>query len=612
MLKINLIDCYRNLCDDLRLDSSDKQYVLQRINSEGVGFVSSTLPALAKCVLHAIEIGNLYEAIQITNLTCIARKGRSLRYFRSLLGGIFDDSGVILPSPSAESLLRLRTLCEYAYKLSLPFSTTELKSFTDTFVRNDDCVGDGVDQAFVDEVRKSVEKNFSTFLADDPHTILSSFAPRPGPGTFSGAPKDWFLWKTKPSPSKFRNFIVGKFKGLLRSIGGKMPIPQHSDIISDCSELLFVPKDSRGPRTIVREPRDNLLFQMSFHDWFTSRVQYATFGRIQFVSQDINKSIARNASIDASYATLDLKNASDMVPNSVVKTIFRNIPSVMFFLKRFRTGSVLLPDGSVKVLKKLSGMGSGFTFPIMAFLCHTAISTTISKRCNISYATASRLVYVYGDDICVPTKYVSIAIESLRAVGLVVNVEKSYWRGPFRESCGGDYLAGIDVSPPRLRLSSSKVSAKGIHLFAGSKDAFIYELSQHCKELTIRGLTSLRDYYESIIERAIGPIPYCSNFEFSGVVRYRTDVEYIPDLSTGIYPTTKVYFYVPVKINHQLGEYHMNGRLLRGYNPLEFSQVVDTQNIALPRRGKLRRVSVSTYAMCTGVIPRDVREDLYS
>jgi len=55
-------------------------------------------------------------------------------------------------------------------------------------------------------------------------------------------------------------------------------------------------------------------------------------------------------------------------------------------------------------------------------------------------------VRVYGDDIIIPTDMVSEALRSLTAYGFVVNRHKSFWNGKFRESCGGDFYDGIDVS----------------------------------------------------------------------------------------------------------------------------------------------------------------------
>jgi len=60
-------------------------------------------------------------------------------------------------------------------------------------------------------------------------------------------------------------------------------------------------------------------------------------------------------------------------------------------------------------------------------------------------------VRIYGDDIIVPTEYVHAVIGNLEAFGLLVNRDKSFWTGKFRESCGKEYYDGFDVSVVKAR-----------------------------------------------------------------------------------------------------------------------------------------------------------------
>lgn len=58
---------------------------------------------------------------------------------------------------------------------------------------------------------------------------------------------------------------------------------------------------------------------------------------------------------------------------------------------------------------------------------------------------------VFGDDLIVRVEDVTRTVSVLEAVGLKVNRHKSFTEGPFRESCGGDYLLGADVVPLRVK-----------------------------------------------------------------------------------------------------------------------------------------------------------------
>jgi hypothetical protein len=121
---------------------------------------------------------------------------------------------------------------------------------------------------------------------------------------------------------------------------------------------------------------------------------------------------------------------------------------------RSRTADV--PGFGVIRLAKFASMGSALCFPLEAMVFLTIIVTAIA-RAGSRPVTRSLLrelrgkVRVYGDDIIVPVEYVRTVTEHLEAFGLKVNSDKSYGSGKFRESCGGDYYDGEDVTPVRLR-----------------------------------------------------------------------------------------------------------------------------------------------------------------
>jgi hypothetical protein len=60
-------------------------------------------------------------------------------------------------------------------------------------------------------------------------------------------------------------------------------------------------------------------------------------------------------------------------------------------------------------------------------------------------------VFVYGDDIVLPSKIAQAVTTALGMAGLMVNQSKSFVRGPFRESCGGEFVNTFDITPIRLR-----------------------------------------------------------------------------------------------------------------------------------------------------------------
>jgi hypothetical protein len=101
-------------------------------------------------------------------------------------------------------------------------------------------------------------------------------------------------------------------------------------------------------------------------------------------------------------------------------------------------------------------MGSALCFPIEAMVFTTIVflglQDAVARKLSAADISAYRgSVRVYGDDIIVPADSVTYVVRALEAFGLKVNTKKSFWTGRFRESCGGDYFGGREVTPVRLK-----------------------------------------------------------------------------------------------------------------------------------------------------------------
>lgn len=215
--------------------------------------------------------------------------------------------------------------------------------------------------------------------------------------------------------------------------------------------LSFVPKTFKASRCIVTEPVLNSFVQLGIGDYITERLRRA--GLDLSTQEQKNKNAARIGSLTGELATLDLSSASDTVSKGIVEHL---LPfDWVNFLSDFRTGSIRLPDGSVHFLNKFSSMGNGFTFPL-----ETLIFYSLAWACSGSDKDA---VCTYGDDIIVPTHAVALLKKVLLCAGFLLNVDKSFDEGPFRESCGGDYLKGIDIRPVYVKDRLSCADAFRLH-----------------------------------------------------------------------------------------------------------------------------------------------------
>jgi hypothetical protein len=172
---------------------------------------------------------------------------------------------------------------------------------------------------------------------------------------------------------------------------------------------------------------------------------HLTAGQINFTDQSINRELARSASMTGEYSTIDLSDASDRVSLRLVELVFPPVWVECF--KACRSDTTLLPDGTVVKLQKFAPMGSSCCFPVEALVFWACAEASTKYIPGFK----SRSVFVYGDDIIIRTEMFDAVIEGLTSVGLLVNENKSYRGGPFRESCGGDYHIGYDVTPVRLK-----------------------------------------------------------------------------------------------------------------------------------------------------------------
>lgn len=218
------------------------------------------------------------------------------------------------------------------------------------------------------------------------------------------------------------------------------------------SKLATVPKNEERNRTIAIEPLGNMCLQLAAGKYIE--------GALRRIGLDIrdqqpkNKEAARRGSLDGSLSTIDLSDASDMFNPSLVQLL---LPTDWYeLLMNLRSPSTTLPDGSELKLNMISTMGNGYTFPLMTLIL---LSLIYGVMCEHNRTRSLFInwdeVYVFGDDLIVPSDLFLPVCEAIEQAGLVVNRDKSFFQGPFRESCGGDFYRGYDVTPFYVRSLTS-------------------------------------------------------------------------------------------------------------------------------------------------------------
>jgi hypothetical protein len=204
--------------------------------------------------------------------------------------------------------------------------------------------------------------------------------------------------------------------------------------ITPYNRLEVVPKSYKTHRTIACEPEGNLFLQLAFDEYAKSRLR---FRGQDLRDQTKNQRLAKEGSITGKYATIDLSMASDCLSYNTVAWL---LPEPWFrYLSDCRSRFYHGAFGKGEYAK-FSSMGNGATFSLETLVF-----------CSCAYAVGSKEFSVYGDDIIIESELTDDLLRLLSFIGFKVNTEKSFWEGPFRESCGKDYWEGTLVTPQYLR-----------------------------------------------------------------------------------------------------------------------------------------------------------------
>jgi hypothetical protein len=219
-------------------------------------------------------------------------------------------------------------------------------------------------------------------------------------------------------------------------IEGFWPIICESDFaLTPGNKVAFVPKTTVTHRSIAIEPLMNIYAQLGLGSVMRRKLKRVG---IDLDDQTPNQRAAKVGSITDSLATIDLSSASDTVAKELVRLL---LPQGWFDVLDLTRSKIGFYEGKWLRYEKFSSMGNGYTFELET-LIFWGLMTAVCTELDIDTS-----VLVYGDDIVVPVAAYSLAEEVLTWCGFTLNKQKSFWQGPFRESCGKDYFNGVEVRP---------------------------------------------------------------------------------------------------------------------------------------------------------------------
>jgi len=339
-----------------------------------------------------------------------------------------------------------------------------------------------VDISFVDEWLDQEDKmhewQYDDRLLDDLNAIMREqfpgkapvdfFMPKNGPGATFEMPR--------PNPSfgtvsqlKYQHFtadsmlryVINKCCGPIESW---VPMQTLASGVPRTNRIIEVPKGLFKRRVISAEPASLAYFQQGVASMIRYAIdQSSVFSKyIDLRDQSKSQKMAQYGSIVGDLATIDLSMASDSVTWTLVKRVFRGTWLLPFLaatrsyhsvLKRREPGTGNDETIYYRHVAKFAPMGSAVCFPI-----ETLVFASICELCRRRAKAPIRhgrlvAIRVYGDDIIVPQGIYDNVVEMLDSLHFRVNETKTfsgYFVQNFRESCGGEYLNGIPVTPLRI------------------------------------------------------------------------------------------------------------------------------------------------------------------
>lgn len=445
----------------------DWKYVQRRFEQEGDEFLTLTLPTFAKDFERSLELGKVND----TAFLGFKKRGKLPLFLGGFLDLLFDRAtGQLLDAtqeelPSrADAVFAVRQLTLMFGKIEKPCTPERERAAFAQYIQCEQELAaweNEVSPYSIQEFRMVFRKLFGRDVLSplDEDVFNHNLVPKHGPGATADRLVGNGKWDLRTWTDRLeREFPFGEYA---------LPNWHYAYVLDDVQFLepgqelpvrvISVPKTQKTPRIIAVEPTCMMFVQQAMSQRLVEYISRDPIlgCMIGFRDQLPNQELARQGSLDGSLATLDLSEASDRVSNLLVQEAVGSFSNLARGLDacRSRTADV---QGEVVHLSKYASMGSALTFPIEAMVFLTCVFHGISKQLNRPadrklFAEFAESVRVYGDDIVVPVGYVASVVQSLETFGFKVNAHKSFWTGMFRESCGGDYYAGVDVSVTRVR-----------------------------------------------------------------------------------------------------------------------------------------------------------------
>lgn len=481
----------------------DIKTLISRVEHEGISFLTITLPTFGQDFERCLD----QESINPTLFRSFKKSEAIPAFLQGMLGLVFDKStGRINENPDIAAIEGIRQIAYAFKKLKLPCSPERVSRAFSAF-KNDEL-------DLKSHVDSDSHRNFVSVANILWGSIFGDFnsldaIPKHGPGSTA----DKLLGNQKFKVRTWHNRLEPYFPLLHFVFSSENAYGSEGfkkvSIVDEERELpvrvITVPKTLKSPRIIAIEPTCMQYTQQAIAAYLIDKLQVSplTKGHINFSDQSINRVLSLQASKDRSLATLDLSSASDRVPLYLVADMFGKDSLIYESLYACRSKVAKLPSGDIIPLEKFASMGSALCFPVESMYFYTICVAALLEFHSLpvtywNIKKVSRDVYIYGDDIFVPTDAVNSTIEHLQKYHCKVNMSKSFWRGNFRESCGMDAFNGEEVTPTYLREMLPNSRQNGAALVSTVATSNL---------LWKKGYWLSSSFLKKKVEKVLGPLP---------------------------------------------------------------------------------------------------------
>ena len=470
----------------------DLHTIYKRSKNEGLSFFTHTLPNLSKGLLNYLENNSgMYPNF--------AKKGAF--EYPSFLSGIFKLAYDHHHNDNVNAIGFIYQFSNSFKKLRGPYDEQLLRKQMEEFLEVDNSLPEEFnesEQLIIDKAKSFIGRLFAP-LNEDESIFFENIVPRPGPGATNKPVAlheryrfnniytqlnsffsfdEWFY----PTYHEF-SWDRPRFK---KEYENQIPFPR--------ARFKYVDKVVGKARGICIEENEMQYLQQGvkhfLYKWIESHP--LTRGRINFTHQSVNANLALASSSSLSYATLDMKDASDRISRKLVEKLFGDVPVLRDALLHLSTREIdvsAYSDVNFYACKKYAAMGSGLCFPVMSLVHFALIHAIISISMHPNETLKE--IYVYGDDIIIPSPCAGAIFDWLPRFGMKLNREKSFVSSYFRESCGIHAYKGMNITPVYFKYTPERIhKTDGLYSLI-SNEALLYTKGYYKTAAFIRKFKSL-------------------------------------------------------------------------------------------------------------------------